>query len=64
MDIPYSLSNADAMPKQRRKNTVVSEPYQKSTQQLSSKEQEEWKASVDQNGDIQVNKSLYCEKMY
>ena len=64
MEIPYSLRNADAMPKQRRKNTVVSEPYpKKNAQQLPSKEQEEPQPSVDQSTDTsQVNESLYCDK--
>ena len=51
------------MPKQRRKNTVVSEPYpKKNSQQQASKEQEERQPSVDQSTDIQVNESLYCDK--
>ena len=52
------------MSKQRRKNTVVSEPYpKKNAQQQPSKEQEELQPSVDQSTyTSQVNESLYCDK--
>ena len=51
------------MPKQQKKNTVISEPYPKKiTQQQSSKEPEEQQPSMDQSKVSQVNESLYCDK--